>query len=379
MTMRVFLLGYPDAVGGASTEALHTVKLWRRFGVEVNAIPTWGEPPLAMRAAMDDAGAITHVVRPAVERVAEHDRECMKRGASCGSVTHEENRCVLLNDLRNVPNLEGSVIVSFCNSAFFPAVPLLKKLGCRLVWSPCMTWMFDKEKEALRDHGLFDAWHFQSNYQREMLEPYLREFGYDSERGHLIRGAFDTTGWDFKPLSHQRQTPFVLGKLARCDADKWSSNYFSIFKTILYREKRLYLMGYSSLAHRKLGDLPTECEWLKPNAMPAQEYYGKIHCLWTINGGAAENWPRVGLEAMAAGVPIVTENRWGWTEMIDHGETGFLADDDEAMAFFASLLAHDERLRIKIANQAREKLESVLARPDHVWQGWHNIFRKLGA
>ena len=29
--MRIFLMGYPGDLGGACTEAWHTVKLWRRF------------------------------------------------------------------------------------------------------------------------------------------------------------------------------------------------------------------------------------------------------------------------------------------------------------------------------------------------------------
>ena len=51
-----------------------------------------------------------------------------------------------------------------------------------------------------------------------------------------------------------------------------------------------------------------------------------------VNGGARENWPRAGLEAMAAGVPIVAQNDWGWREMIEHGVTGFLGGDDCELA-----------------------------------------------
>lgn len=39
--MRVFLIGYPGEMGGANTEAWHTIKLWRSFGLEVHLIPTW--------------------------------------------------------------------------------------------------------------------------------------------------------------------------------------------------------------------------------------------------------------------------------------------------------------------------------------------------
>lgn len=346
--MKIFVLGYPDVIGGASVELGHTVRVWRHFGLDVHLIPTWGTPPKDIIDMMDECGAITHIVNKK-------------------------------NEIASIPGLEGSVVSSFCNSNLFNVYPVLKKLDCRVVYSNCMTWQGDKELECAKDHGLFAAYHWQSEYQRDMLEPRLKPFGFQPEDGYLIRGAFDTRDFDFNPTQHKRQTPFVFGKLGRCDCDKWPENYFKVFKTILYREKKLLMMGYSELAHRKLGTIPKNSEWLKPCAMPVKEYYSKIHCLWTWNGSAGENWPRIGLEAMAIGVPVVAENKFGWTEMIDHGMTGFLGDDDEAMAFYASLMAHDEVLRMKVVRQARERLEAVLARPDAIWAGWKNIFTKLGA
>jgi hypothetical protein len=38
--MRVFLAGYPGEMGGANTEAWHTVKLRRRVGLDVHLVPT---------------------------------------------------------------------------------------------------------------------------------------------------------------------------------------------------------------------------------------------------------------------------------------------------------------------------------------------------
>ena len=78
-----------------------------------------------------------------------------------------------------------------------------------------------------------------------------------------------------------------------------------------------------------------------------------------LNGGARENWPRVGLEAMAAGVPLVCENRWGWREMVRDGETGFLADSDEEIVCHLTQLAYDEPLRQKFIRRAREHVEQL--------------------
>jgi len=96
------------------------------------------------------------------------------------------------------------------------------------------------------------------------------------------------------------------------------------------------------------------------------------------NGNAQENWPRSGLEAMACGVPIVAENKWGWREMIRHGETGYLADSDDEMIRCAAEFAGNEELRINTAVRARNRLEKELANPEELWKEWKTLFRELG-
>jgi len=109
-----------------------------------------------------------------------------------------------------------------------------------------------------------------------------------------------------------------------------------------------------------------------------QEFLGSLHCMMQVNGGAQENWPRSGLEAMACGVPIVAENRWGWTEMIRHGETGWLADSHDEMAYHAARMAYDEELRMEIAQRARRVLKEELAAPEVLWAAWRRLFESIG-
>jgi len=94
----------------------------------------------------------------------------------------------------------------------------------------------------------------------------------------------------------------------------------------------------------------------------------------SINGGAEENWPRVGLEAMSAGVPVIADSSWGWIEMIQHGKTGFLADDHKRHAVYAAQLATDEALRLEISENARSRLVNVLANPEMIWSRWKELF-----
>lgn len=82
---------------------------------------------------------------------------------------------------------------------------------------------------------------------------------------------------------------------------------------------------------------------------------------------------------MATGVPVVAQNDWGWKEMIDHGETGFLANNDCELAHYTAMLAYDESLRQRIIESAYLRLIEELASPRVIWSQWEELFRSLGS
>ncbi len=344
--MQVFLMGYPSDLGGACTEAWHTVKIWRRFGVEVHLIPTWGADE-KWKSRLDELGCVTHAATA--------------------------------QTLEKVQGLAGGTVVSFCNSAFLANAKRLRELGCRMVWVNCMTWLFNAERDFYRQSGPFDAFVFQSEFQRGQLEPQLAEFGYKPVQGHLIRGAFDVDEWPFHPRSHALGEAFVVGRAARPDQDKWSSNTWPIYERIQYPNKRALMLGMDDRTTKKLGKPPVWADVLRPGALPSRDFFRQLHCTLPINGGARENWPRVGLEAFASGVPVVAQNQWGWREMIDHGETGFLGSCDEELAHYTAMLAYDEDLRMRIIHAARKRLVEELASPEVIWAGWEQVFQGLQA
>lgn len=343
--MKVFVVGYPGDLGGACTELWHTIKLWRKFDLSVHLIPT-GKPSIRWRSLVDGIGCQTHEVLP--------------------------------EQLETIGELHGSAVVSFCNSEFLAQARRFRELGCKLIWVNCMTWLFEAERKIYSEQGLFDAYVFQSEFQKAELEPQLTTFGYTPELGHLIHGAFDVDEQAFAPRRHEANETFVVGRMARPDLDKWSSNTWPIYNSIQYANKRAMMLGVDERVHEKLGPTPPWADCLLPMAIPVEQYLSNLHCLMPINGGARENWPRAGLEAMAAGVPIVTQNEWGWREMITHGETGFLANNDCELAHFTAMLAHDEDLRQRIIQAAHDRLVGDLANPKVTWEAWKRLFRSVG-
>jgi len=342
--MRVFLIGYPGEMGGANTEAWHTIKIWRRFGLDVHLIPTWQADP-RWRARLDELGCVTHEVKP--------------------------------DEIERVRELPGCPTVGFCNDQFISVCPRLRALGCPLVWLNCMTFLFDHEKHLFAENGPMDGMVYQSQFQRDQIEPQLAQYGYNPASGHLIRGAFDLNEWEFNPRPHARNEPFVVGRAARPDQDKWSSNTWPIYQRIQYGNLRALMLGMDERTHAKLGTPPEWADCLRPVAITPQQFFGRLHCTLPVNGGARENWPRAGLEAMACGVPIVTQNLWGWREMVEHGVTGFLGDDDCELAHYTAMLAHDEELRLRIIHAAHDRLVNKLVNPDVIWAGWKRLFDSL--
>jgi hypothetical protein len=339
----LFVVGYPDDVGGANTECWHTVRLWREYGIDVTLIPTW-EPIDTWQARLEKIGCRTVQTSP--------------------------------RDLDNVSGLQGSVVVSFCNSHFLRRAERFRDLGCQVVWVGCMTWLFSEERRHYRRHGPFDHYVFQSEYQQSELQPQLAKSGVKPEQCHRIRGAFFWDEFPFRPLPHESRAPFVIGRLSRAATDKYSASTWSVYRRIPH-PVRARVMAWNGHVENKLGEPPEWAECLPARAETAQQFFSKLHCMVQINGGAAENWPRSGLEAMASGVPIVAQNRWGWKEMIRHGQTGYLADSDEELAFYIARLAYDEDHRLRLVHQARQVLQEELARPEKIWAGWQGLFRKL--
>lgn len=341
----VFVIGSPGPVGGADTELWHTLRLWRSRGLAVAVVPTWGVSDL-WRTKCRSIGCDVHAV-----------------GGPAG--------------LLDVPGIRGAIVASFCNDVFLAHAAALRQAGCTTIWVNCMTWLFEAERRHYGEHGPFDHYVFQSRYQRSKLVPQLNEHGYRDRQGSVIRGAFSFDEFPFRPLAHEAKTPLVVGRISRADADKYSSNTWPIYSRIPH-PVRARLMAWDERIEKKLGPPPPWAECLPVNSEPAPEFFGKLHAMLQINGGAGENWPRSGLEAMASGVPVVVQSAWGWREMVRHGRTGFLASNDHELAYYAARLAYDEDLRLRIAARARRVLEDELANPEVLWAAWRKVFESAG-
>ncbi len=336
--MHITVIGYPGAIGGACSETWHTIKLWRLHGVDVTLIPTWKADP-EWRTRCDAIGCKTDAQSP---------RQL------------------------NIP--EGETVVSFCNHPFLHAAGKLRH--CKTIWVPCMDYLPDAELTHYRKHGLFDRYVFQSEYQRDTLLPKLQAHGVVPDQCHLIRGAFDVDEFPFLPRPHRNGDPFVVGRLSRADPRKFSEHTWEIYGHV--PNVRARVMGWSETIEQKLGAPPIWARTMPKGTEPTMTFLRSLHAIGHSNGGAVENWPRFALEAMAAGVPVITDNAGGLREMIVHGRTGYLCDSPRGMGQSARFLATREDVRQEMASRARCAVEG-LADPLTIWGGWEKLFAAIGA
>jgi glycosyltransferase involved in cell wall biosynthesis len=342
--VHVFVAGYPKDVGGANTELWHTLKLWRGAGIDVTLIPTWPE------------------------NVEDNDPwQAKVEGLGCRVALTEPV------DLHRVPGLPDSIVVSFCNTRFLEHAGAFQGLGCRVVWANCMCWPFPQERRHLQTHDLFDRYVFQSEYQRRKYVPELRKHGYVDAMGRIIRGAFDPAEFPERVKKHPSGERFIIGRLSRTGPDKFPPDLWAQYAKIPHPAS-VRVMGWSLELEDKCGQPPTWAETLPERRETAQDFLASIHALVPGLDATPENWPRVGLEAMAAAVPIVAEKRGGWCEMLDGA--GVLVDSSDEQAYQVGRLAYDEQHRMGVICEQHRRLTELIE-PERIAEQWLTMFREL--
>jgi glycosyltransferase involved in cell wall biosynthesis len=265
-----------------------------------------------------------------------------------------------------------------CNNHFTESLPILKAMRCRTIWVSCMTCLLTEERPVYSQHGTPEFLVFQSEYQRSVLEPQFCRFGHNPERSHLIRGPFFADEFPYSPRPHVPGEELIIGRLSRPWADKWNSSTLRVCRDVNHPGRKALFMGVNEVTLAKLGPAPEWATYLAPGEITSQEFLSRCHALLCYNGGAAENWPRVGLEAMAAGVPLVAEKRWGWLEKLDHGESGYLATFPREMTDFLDHLASHETERLEMTAAARQRM-TELTDQNTITAAWEWLLKQAGA
>jgi len=339
MQNQVWVAGFPSFYGGADTELDHLIDLLRCFEVDVHLVPMFGADP-RMKA---------NVIA----------RRCH---------VHEYRDDIFVD----------KTVVSMCNGSFLEKLPLIMRSGRpeKVIWFNCMTWLFDREKEAHRN-GWIDLFGFESDYQKSLLIPQLESIR--PVRTFPYRPFFNAARIEWRYRSWEGC--YKIGRISRDDANKFAPDTWRIFDRVLvppHLKKKVYILGYGPRAKERIGPAPTTLDWQtwSPNAIPSSQFYNTIDTMIHKTGGSRENCPRVLFEAYAHGVVPVVERGFAFPELVAHGETGFMGSSSDEMSYQASMLAMNPREHRRIAENGRSYLEEKFFRPEECWSAWHEILNE---
>jgi glycosyltransferase involved in cell wall biosynthesis len=136
------------------------------------------------------------------------------------------------------------------------------------------------------------------------------------------------------------------------------------------------MLGFGETSEKKIGSPP---KWIKTFAdqseLSQRDFYRQCDIILQPSD-TTENWPRVGLEAMASGAVLIVDNRGGWRQMVDHGVTGWLCDDDHDFVRFGTRMATNRGERQAISAAARNRLPHI-AGESVSGQSWRSVLKKL--
>lgn len=331
----VWIAGFPSRCGGADTELDHQVDLFLDRGIEVHLVP------------MTPADAYM------VESV---------RARGC-----------LVHDFQD-DVFAGKTVLSWCNGMFLERLPRIMYAGRpeRVVWFNCMTWLFDREKEA-HERGWIDYFGFVSEYQRGVLVPLLEQIGPVQSFDYRPYFNLDRVAWRYRPWGDTYQ----VGRISRDDPAKFADDTWQILESIQVPpklKKRILVVGFGPAAEARIGPPPgtLDVELWPPDTLPTESFFAEIDTLVHKTGGSRESYCRAVVEAYAQGVVPVVEADFAFPELIVQGETGFMARDSEEMIAFATEMAHQPALHRRMAEQGREHL-AALNDSDRCWAGWEQL------
>jgi len=324
----LFVYGFPGLYAGACTELHHQIILWRSMGLAVHLIPTdkgYKKEPLYQE--MLDRGVTVH---------------------GC-------------DEFSAIP--PGSLVLGFCNDRFLANIDRILEYSHNTVFVNCMTWLFDKEKQRQRE-GKIAAFLYQNDVVREHSQAALQAINPDPVVQYLtFKPYFDTNAFPFiagRANKDSGERNFTVGHISRADADKFAGDTIKIWEAIDSPvPKRGVMLGYGKAIEEKTGKPPA---WVttyeNQKALSQQDFYAQVDVIVQPTD-TTENWPRVGLEAMASGAVLIVDNRGGWQQMIEHGKTGWLCDTPKDFITYATRMANEPAERIAIANAARQRLEEI--------------------
>ena len=153
--------------------------------------------------------------------------------------------------------------------------------------------------------------------------------------------------------------PFTVGRHSRDSAIKFSPDFIMLFEQMEIPDLQVRVLGFhpaveTALVKRSFAFRHTY--WIMPqNTIPVWRFLRFLDLyVYKTADDFSETCPLVILEAMAAGIPVVAERKGGVSDLVQHGETGFLCSESADYKQAVERLYHDAELRQRCGAASRE-------------------------
>ena len=266
-------------------------------------------------------------------------------------------------------------VISYCNGKFLDNIKLIKSFVATTTFVNCMTWLFAKEKSAVKD-GFIDYEIYQTQRVLDKNLVQLQAIN-PSVKGMCIKPYFDA---DLFPLILNRpRDKFRFGRIQREDAGKYHPKTLWIHETMTAPNlKEGIFLGFNKRIEKKIGPVPKWIKTYPAGKITQEEFY--LHSQAIIQPcdvNHTENLPRIGFEAMASGTILIVDKKGGWQDIVRHGKTGWLCSGEREFAYYSSRCAFEHKEREKMAVRAREHLIENWGM-DAAKEGWSKFFKEVG-
>ena len=178
--------------------------------------------------------------------------------------------------------------------------------------------------------------------------------------------------YDLRKKYNISQDGFVYGYVGRINTDKGINELISAFIQLQKRYNNIYLVLVGMLD--KANPIQESCMKtaqendhiiLTGNVPPDQVYPHMAMFDVLTHPTYREGFGKVLQEAMGVGVPIITTNVPGPSEVVENNKSGILVNvqDSKDLAEKMSLLYEDTKLRTHLAEEGRKRAETYFDRP----------------
>ena len=168
--------------------------------------------------------------------------------------------------------------------------------------------------------------------------------------------------------------PFTIGRLSRPDPLKYPINFPTLYESLISNGERLKIQSWSS-------DLAAEYSWryFRPDrwifqefgAEPANSFLQSIDVfVYPLGHRFIESWGRSTVEAMLTGcVPIVPSGHH-LENLLVHGESGFVCQNDDDFIKWTRELCGDVSLFMKMSRSAAQYSRDVICNSEANCRLW---------